>query len=105
MPTSMASTTDSVTFTLAHRLSSASTSTHGAAGWSVRSSISSTAASYSRRFSRFRQSSAVSFQAFSGSRSRALNRLSCSRDDRCSQNLIKIMPSSASVRSKPTISR
>ena len=31
MPASMAPTTDSATFTLAHRLSSASTSTHGAA--------------------------------------------------------------------------
>jgi hypothetical protein len=31
MPASMALTTDSATFTLAHRLSSASTSTHGAA--------------------------------------------------------------------------
>jgi hypothetical protein len=32
MPASMAATTDSATLTLAHRLSSASTSTHGAAG-------------------------------------------------------------------------
>jgi hypothetical protein len=101
----MALTTDSATFTLAHRLSSASTSTHGAGAWSVRSSISSTAALYCGHFSRFRQSSAVSFQAFSGSRSRALNRLSCSSRDRCIQNLTMIMPSSASVRSKSTISR
>jgi len=105
MPASTAITTDSATLTLAHRLSSASTSTHGAAAWSVRSSISSTAASYSRHFSRFRQSSAVSFHAFSGSRSRALNRLSCSPGDRCIQNLTMIMPSSDSVRSKSTISR
>ena len=41
----------------------AATTCHGPAGWSVRSSISSTAASYSGRFSRLRQSSSVSFHA------------------------------------------
>ena len=44
MPASMAATTDSTTLTLAQRLSSASISTQGAASWSVRSSMSSTAA-------------------------------------------------------------
>ena len=63
--------------------------------------MSSTASVYSARFSRLRQSSGVSFHAFSGSFSRALNRLSCSSSEMCSQNLTRIIPSSARDRSRP----
>ncbi len=70
----------------------------------VRATMSSTASLYSSAFSRLRQSSSVSFQLFSGSFSRFLNRFSCSSLEICSQNLIRIVPSSARVRSKPLIS-
>ena len=50
------------------------------------------------------QSSSVSFHALSGSRSRRLNRLSCSSAEMWSQNLIRIVPSSVSERSKLLIS-
>ena len=66
--------------------------------------MSSTARSYAPRFSRLRQSSSVSFHCFSGSFSRALNRLSCSSGEMCSQNLMMIMPSRASIFSNSTIS-
>ena len=42
-PSSIAATTDSTSFTRAHRLFSASTRVHGVAAWPVFSSISSTA--------------------------------------------------------------
>jgi hypothetical protein len=60
---SIASFTVRTTATRACRLSSAAITCQGPAGWSVRSSMSSTAASYCGCFSRLRQSSSVSFQA------------------------------------------
>ena len=59
---SIRSITVRITLTLAYRFESASTRCHGAYGWSVRAIMSSTACSYSPRFSRLRQSSSVSFQ-------------------------------------------
>ena len=101
---SIASHTVRTTSTRAHRLSSAATTCHGPAGWSVRSSISSTAASYSARLSRLRQSSSVSFHALYGSSRRASKRRSCSSGETCIQNLTTIVPSAASVVSRSTIS-
>ena len=62
MPASTRSITVSTTFTRAYFLLSASTSSQGAASWSVRSSISSIASRYCGRLLRFSQSSGVSFQ-------------------------------------------
>src|SRR3954447_8916299 len=66
--------------------------------------MSSTARSYAPRLSRLRQSSSVSFHDRSGSRARRSKRLSCSCGETCSQNLMMIMPSSASMRSNSLIS-
>ena len=104
IPASIASLTRRITSTRAKRFDSAGTTCQGACGRSVRSSISSTAASYCGRFSRLRQSSSVSFHDFSGLSARASNRFSCSSEEICSQSLTIVVPSSASPRSNPSIS-
>ena len=93
-----------MTLIRAHFFESPSTRYQGAPGWSVNSSMSSIAALYCLRFSRLRQSSSVSFHDFSGSLSRALNRLSCSLLERWMKNLTRIVPSDTSMRSKSLIS-
>ena len=66
--------------------------------------MSDTAASYSARFSRLRQSSAVSFHDLRGSSRRRSKRRPCSSCDMCIQSLMTIIPSSAKVCSKSLIS-
>ena len=65
--------------------------------------MSSTASSYSGRFSRFRQSSSVIFQLFSGLFWRFSKRCSCSSGETSIQNLTSMPPSAQNVLSKPTI--
>ena len=82
MPSSIRSITVCMTFTARTACSRPRRGPTDRASWSVRSNISSTAASYSGRLSRLCQSSGVSFQLFSGS-SRRLSNLAAARPPRC----------------------